>query len=77
MEALLQTHFGPKRTSDERSFLFGNLHSERVVEFCTFSRVREALNSFKPMKTPGVDGVKPIILKILPENGIESLVAIY
>ena len=33
-------------------------------------RIKEAINSFDPMKAAGPDGIKPIVLQALPDNYI-------
>ena len=40
-------------------------------------KIRLALNSFKDKKTPGPDGMKPIVFKHFPENIIKNLQIIY
>ena len=43
----------------------------------SLNKIKLALNSFKDKKTPGPDGMKPIIFKHLPENTLKSLQKIY
>ena len=80
---LAKTHFPspsqelptPKYSS-QRSFP-GNEALALYPDYITPRLVRAAISRFKPMKAPGPDGLKPIVLKYLPANIILFLTVIF
>ena len=46
-------------------------------KWLSIDRIKLALGSFKDKKTPGPDGMKPIVFKYFPINTIEQLQIIY
>ncbi len=50
---------------------------DREVAFITNSKVKKAIDSFKPLKAPGPDGIKAKVLQWLGPNQIQRLMSLY
>ena len=79
---LLNTHFP---SNSARKNIFYDL-SKRVVsselagltkEWITIDKVKTALTGFNKKKSPGPDGIKPIVFDHMPPNAWEALTVIY
>lgn len=79
---LTDTHF-PAAQEGTVPFQHNNDHNintselEDLHEWIDPDLVRKAMKQFKPHKAAGPDGLKPIVLKYLPQNAIDTLVIIY
>ena len=52
----------------------------RQIETCNWInnfRIRTAISQFGPMKSPGTDGLKPIVMQNLPDSAISYLRCLY
>ncbi len=81
LEELLRIHFPDQDTVEQR----GNevdlqgLPSEKkeVEDFITIDKIKASFKSFKPHKSPGTDGIKPIMLHNLPREMLEDIRQLY
>ncbi|QQP36261.1 Uncharacterized protein FKW44_021307, partial [Caligus rogercresseyi] len=66
LKILMETHFPDCKigVNFERPSQTNNFG----IDYLNYDKVREALNSFGAHKSPGPDGLKPIILQHLGEN---------
>ena len=53
------------------------VEENREVAFITEERVRWSINSFKPNKAPGPDGIKPLVLRNLGPKLLKRLTTFY
>ena len=53
------------------------IKSEIIDKFINKERILEAINQFRPYKTPGIDGIFPIMLQKAPGIVIAHLIKIY
>ena len=86
IELLLDTHFpgSMNQPEPELDHYFNDIVDElngpqkiQPIRWINHDRVRRALSSFSDYKACGPDDIKPIVLKRLPDNAIDRLVAIY
>ena len=80
LRVMLDEHFPGSENIielDVRSSFEGDARPIDSLEWITNARIRRALNQFKPHKTAGPDGLKPIALRQLPEAAITYIRHIY
>jgi hypothetical protein len=77
LQTLLREHFPGSREVSEPP-LPKDSHMEVVINpWITADRIREAISGFGPNKTPGPDGIKPLVLQHLLEQALDKLVKIF
>ena len=78
----MQTHF-PQCTEPKQTKYINQLSINTSDLNYTFDswlstdKVKLALTSFKDKKTPGPDGMKPIVFKYFPDSTIKQLQLVY
>ena len=87
VDILLKAHFPdmsvggkgkPKEPTEERENRNGEINeTEGLINFINTEKVTAALRTFKNMKAPGPDGLKPIVLKNLDRRSKEFLTKLY
>ena len=82
IDLLVKTHF-PAAT-DTRHVTYNNRRNlptteirEKYADWIDIAKIREALTGFEKKKSPGPDGLKPLIFEHLPEKFLEVLETIY
>jgi hypothetical protein len=74
LQTLLREYFPGSREVSEPP-LPKESHMEVVINpWITADRIREAISGFGPNKTPGPDGIKPLVLQHLSEKALDKLV---
>ncbi len=78
LEVLMRTHF-PDSTPDVGDDRRNKLPPDEtgVVQFINTQKVRVAISSFGNFKSPGPDGLSPVVLKHLGEVEMEYLMSIF
>jgi hypothetical protein len=77
LQTLLREHFPGSRDVLEPP-LPKESHMEVVINpWITAGRIQEAISGFGPNKTPGPDGIKPLVLQHLPEKALDKLVKVF
>ena len=82
LKALYKTHF-PAHTYTMKTIYnnFKSISTESLThqyrEYITLSNLKSAFQGFDNKKSPGPDGLKPILLKHLPNNILKILLVIY
>ena len=66
----------PQVQTPQSTVLTKNLFNQNL-HYLNNTKVRNALKEFNPKKSPGLDGIKPIVLQQLPCNMIDRLSLIY
>ena len=80
LECLLERHF-PDKSEDE--MLDGNHYQVteeeiyKMKDFITVNKIKEAFKSFKPHRSPGSYGIKPLLLHALPNQAFEEIKIMY
>lgn len=81
LELLINTHFpGCVDTNDNSEAGISHeplISREEISSILTNQKVQWAVNSFAPYKSPGLDGIMPIMLQKLPDLVTPWLVAIF
>ncbi len=85
IEVLMDTHFPgslqaqPELASQMEEIVRGDNAAKKLspIKWIDEEKVRKAIKSFSDFKANGPDGIKPIILKRLPDEAIKRLVQIY
>ena len=81
LKFLLNTHFPAVTETLETEYTEYKISTETVHElqetWLTTTQLRKVFNIFKNKKSPGPDGLRPIVLKQLTENKLSELIFLY
>ena len=81
LKFLLSTHFPAVTETLETEYTEYKISTETVHElqetWLTTTQLRKVFNIFKNKKSPGPDGLRPIVLKQLTENKLSELIFLY
>ena len=82
LDALITAHFPNAVDKIRKQYTSENKFRKQEIEetnsdWINFTLTKEALASFEKKKSPGPDGIKPVLFEHLPDNFIRHLVFIY
>ena len=82
IKKLTDTHFpaaseGVTRIPHDNTLTLPTSEIQESHDWIDGDLVRKSMRQFKPDKAPGPDGLKPIVLRYLPQNAIDIIALIY
>ena len=80
LECLLDKHFPEKQEQElevENDYQITQEEIDDIKSFVTANKIKEAFKSFKPHKSPGIDGIKPLLLHNLPGTTLNTIRELY
>ena len=81
LQYLLKAHFPSMKNTKNTVYTEDRVETHKInkldVAWITKDKVKEVLKIFKNKKSPGPDGLQPIVLKQLSDGKIEELIFLY
>jgi len=81
LQYLLKAHFPSIKNTKNTVYTEDRVETHKInkldVAWITKDKVKEVLKIFKNKKSPGPDGLQPIVLKQLSDGKIEELIFLY
>ena len=77
LEYLLKSHFPSIKSikeTDYTEYKLQSCNSGYKPEWITVEKLKTVFNIFKSKKSPGPDGLKPLVLKNLTEDKLKELI---
>lgn len=75
-EDYLRSREDERRKEREMSEVIGTFTAP-AVPWISVKRIKRVLKAYSPLKSPGLDNIKPILIENLPERGLKVLKDIY